>query len=117
MQRAEPRCQERIDLMDNYLFKVTYRLRAHDMERFEEILTGEIIPLAGKLGLNLQGVWRNFVGNAGEYVELWEFDSIQQFETDWNKLISHPKLQDIFKTTGPMVEEEKSSLYQPVWKR
>lgn len=103
--------------MSKYFLKVKYRLRIHDMDRFEKILTTEVIPLAEDLGLNLSGVWRSFVGNVGEYLELWEFSSMEEFETDWKKLINHPKMQEIFKTTGPMVAEEAFSVYEPVWEK
>ena len=87
------------------------------MTVFEEMLKGEVIPLAEELGLNLQGVWRSLVGNAGEYVELWEFDSLDEFEKKWKSLIHHPKIQEVFQTTGAMVADEVFSLYEPIWEK
>ena len=63
-----------------YLLRVQYRLRAHDMASFEKILISQVVPLAEELGLNLSGVWRSFIGNAGEYIEHWEFDSMDDLE-------------------------------------
>lgn len=99
------------------MLKVTYKLRAHNLDQFENILRQEIIPVAEDMGLNLRGVWRSFIGNVGEYVELWEFDSLQAFETEWAELLKHPQIQEIFQTTGPMVEDEEFSIYQPIWEK
>lgn len=101
--------------MPKYLLKVKYRLRAHETARFERILLEEVVPLAEELGLKLSGVWRSFVGNAGEYLEMWEFDSMEEFESRWKELLGHPRIQEIFKTTGAMVENENFALFESIW--
>ncbi|MGH9846294.1 MAG: NIPSNAP family protein, partial [Blastocatellia bacterium] len=53
------------------------------------------------------------VGDAQEYLELWEFDSMAEFDEQWRKLAADPRLQEIFKITGPMVEDEKLTLFEP----
>ena len=100
-----------------YLLRVQYRLRAHDMASFEKILISQVVPLAEELGLKLTGVWRSFIGNAGEYIEHWEFDSMNDLEEGWKRMIDHPELQNIFETTGPMVEEENFTVYEPIWRK
>jgi NIPSNAP len=103
--------------MGKYLLQVKYRLRAHNMDRFEKILTTEVIPLAEKMGLNLSGVWRTSIGKAGEYMEHWEFNSMEELDRDWKALINHPEIRRIFEITGPMVEDETFSIHEPIWKK
>jgi len=86
------------------------------MKQFEEILTKQVIPLASEMDMKLIGIWKAVTGRAGEYIEHWEFNSMTEFEKDWRNLLNNPKLQEIFKTTGPMVEDETFTLYEPVLK-
>lgn len=96
------------------LLKVTYRLRAHQMAEFERIFADQIIPLIKAHGLRFWGIWRTLVGEVGEYMELWEFDSLAEFDEQWRGLLNDPQLLQIFQTTGPMVEGEKFTLLEPV---
>ncbi len=96
------------------LLKVSYRVRAHHIVVYEEIFRGQVIPLIEELGFRFRGVWKTVVGDAGEYLELWEFDSMAQFETEWKKLMNDPRLLEIFQSTGPMVEGENLTLFEPV---
>lgn len=96
------------------LLKVTYRLRAHQMAEFEGIFAEQIMPLVQAHGLHLGGIWRTLVGEVGEYMELWEFVSLAEFDEQWRKLLSDPRLLEIFQVTGPMVEDEKFILMEPV---
>lgn len=103
--------------MGKCVLKVTYKVRVHQMKIFEEKLKNEVLPLAEQLGLDLKGVWKSLVGNVGEYVELWEFESLDEFDTKWKGLIRHPKLQEVFQITGEMVDEEVFALYEPIWEK
>jgi NIPSNAP len=96
------------------LLKVTYRLRAHQMAEFERIFAQQIMPLVQRHSLNFRGIWRTLVGEVGEYLELWEFTSVAQFDEQWRKLLNDPLLLEIFQVTGPMVEGEKFTLLEPV---
>lgn len=98
------------------LLKITYRLRAHHMAEFEQIFQAQIMPLAQAYQLHCQGLWRTLIGDVGEYMELWEFASLAEFDVQWRKLFADVRLQEIFKTTGPMVEGEKFALLEPVGK-
>ena len=44
---------------------------------------------------------------------MWEFDSLAEFDERWRALMSDPRLQEIFEVTGPMVEEERLTIYEP----
>lgn len=96
------------------LLKVTYRLRAHHITEFERIFAEQIMPLVQAHGLCFEGIWRTLVGEVGEYMELWEFASLTEFDEQWRKLLSDPRLLEIFQITGPMVEGEKFTLLEPV---
>lgn len=54
------------------------------------------------------------MGNAGEFLELWEFASVADFEKRWKALLSDSRLQEIFQSTGSMVENESFALLEPV---
>lgn len=95
------------------LLKITYRLRAHHMAKFEQIFDDQIIPLAQEHNLRLWGIWRTVVGEVGEYMELWEFASLADFDENWHKLLKDPRLLEIFETTGPMVESERFAILEP----
>jgi len=86
----------------------------HEAAAFEAALVGEVLPLAVELGLNPIGVWKSVVGKVGEYLELWQFESLAEFEDRWAALMNHPRFQQITQRTGPMVEEEQSSLFEPL---
>ena len=96
------------------LLKVTYRLRAHHITEFERIFAEQIMPLVQAHGLHFRGIWRTLVGEVGEYMELWEFASLTEFDEQWRKLLNDPCLLEIFQITGPMVEGERFTLLEPV---
>ena len=95
------------------LLKVTYRLRAHQMAEFERIFAEQIMPLVKTHGLRFWGIWRTLVGEVGEYLELWEFNSMAEFDEQWRRLLNDPQLLQIFQLTGPMVEGERFTLLEP----
>lgn len=96
------------------VLRVTYRIRAHQMSAFEKLFAKEVLPLTQRHDLNLLGFWRTLVGNAGEYLELWEFKSVADFELSWKALLEDPDLERVFQRTGPMVEAETFSLLEAV---
>lgn len=100
--------------MAKVVLKVSYRVPVNHMAEFEGLLVTQIFPLAEDLGINLKGAWKTLVGNVGEFLELWEFDSMAEFEAKWKELIGHPKLQKIFEITGPVVRDESFALLEPV---
>lgn len=83
------------------------------MTAFETVFREQIIPITEERGLTLDGFWRTSVGEVGEYMELWRFESMADFDQRWNALLADTRIQKIFETTGPMVEREKLSLLQP----
>lgn len=102
--------------MAKVVLKVSYRVPVNHMVEFEKILEAQVVPLAEDLGINLKGIWKALVGNVGEFLELWEFDSMAEFETKWRELLDHLELQKIFETTGPVVRDESFALFEPVGK-
>lgn len=95
------------------LLKISYKLRAHHVADYDRIFAERTLPLIRAHGFRFWGIWRTIIGDAQEYLELWEFDSLAEFDAQWRKLTSDPRLQEIFKLTGPMVEDEKLSLFEP----
>jgi hypothetical protein len=95
------------------LLKISYKLRAHQVAVYDRIFAERTLPLIREHGFSFWGIWRTIVGDAQEYLELWEFDSLADFDEQWRKLTSDPRLQEIFMLTGPMVEDEKLSLFEP----
>jgi len=96
------------------LLKVSYRVRAHHIPAYEEVFTSHVMSLIQEYKFRFRGAWKTLVGDAGEYLELWEFDSVAQFESEWKKLMKDPRLLEIFQATGPMVEDENLSLLEPL---
>ena len=94
------------------LLKISYKLRAHHVAEYDRLFAEHTLPLIREHGFRFWGVWRTLVGAAQEYLELWEFDSLAEFEEKWRTLVADPRLQEIFKTTGPMVEDEQLSLFE-----
>ncbi len=94
------------------LLRVTYRVRAHQMAEYEKTFNTRVLPLVETHALNFRGIFKTVVGNVGEYMELWEFQSMAEYERQWLKLISDPRLVEIFQTTGPMVENEQWHLLE-----
>jgi hypothetical protein len=96
------------------LLRISYRLRAHHMPEFEQVFESQIIPLIREYQLNFKGIFRTVVGEVGEYMELWEFSSMTEFDERWRTFLADPRLLEIFETTGPMVEGERFTLLEPV---
>lgn len=96
------------------MLRVTYRLRAHHVADYERIFAERTLPLIREHGLNFRGIWRSFLGDAQEYLELFEFESLAQFELQWRALAADPRLRELFSLTGPMVEDEKFAVFDPV---
>ncbi len=95
------------------MLKISYRVRTHHMSEFEDIFHREVLPLLRERNIRFKGIWRTLVGNAGEYLELWEFNSAAEFEEQWKQLMADPRLHKIFESTGPMVEGENLALFEP----
>ncbi len=96
------------------ILRVSYRVRLHQIVEFEETFRNRLMPLIADHRLQFRGLSRTLVGNAGEYMELWEFASAADFEDSWKRLMEDPRLAEIFSTTGPMVENENYALFEPV---
>jgi hypothetical protein len=96
------------------ILKISYKLRAHHVAEYEHTFATQTLPLIRAHGLRFQGIWRTLVGEAQEYLEIFEFDSISQFDEQWRKLMADPRLHELFKTTGPLVEDERLTLLEPV---
>ncbi|MBL8151762.1 MAG: NIPSNAP family protein [Blastocatellia bacterium] len=96
------------------LMKISYKLQAHNIAYYDSVWADEVLPLIKEYGFNLRGVWRNIVGTAGEYLELWEFDSMAEFETNWTRFMKDPRLLAAFQKTGPVVIDEQIALFEPL---
>ncbi len=99
------------------LLKVSYRVRAHQVAPFELIFQKEIVPLIEEHQLTFRGIWKSRVGDVGEFLELWEFEDLADFDRRWGALMGDERLLKIFERTGPMVEEENFSVFEPAGKR
>jgi hypothetical protein len=95
------------------LLKISYRLRAHHVEEYERTFETRTLPLIREHSLPFRGIFRTIVGEAQEYLELWEFDSMTDFDQRWRRLAADPRLKEIFEVTGPMVEDERLTLFEP----
>lgn len=95
------------------LLKISYRLRAHHVFEYEHAFATRTLPIIREHGFRFWGIWRSLVGEAQEYLELWEFASMAEFDEKWHSLMADPRLQEIFQITGPMVEDERLSLFAP----
>jgi hypothetical protein len=100
--------------MAKVVLRVSYRVPVHHIADFEKTLVDQVIPLAEELGITSKGTWKALVGNVGEFLELWEFDSMADFESKWKNLLGHPDLQKIFQSTGTIVRDESFALFEPV---
>jgi hypothetical protein len=96
------------------LLKISYKLRAHHVAQYDRIFAERTLPLIKEHGFRFQGIWRTIIGDAQEYLEIWEFDSVAEFDEKWRKLMTDPRLQEIFEVTGPLVESENLSLFELV---
>jgi len=95
------------------LLKISYKLRAHHVAEYEHTFATQTLPLIRAHGLRFWGIWRTIIGDAQEYLEIFEFDSVTDFDTRWRALAADPRLQEIFKITGPLVEDERLTLFEP----
>lgn len=95
------------------LLKISYKLRAHHVAEYDRTFAERTLPLIREHGLRFKGIWRTIVGDAQEYLEIWEFDSLGDFEQRWRRLTADPRLKEIFEITGPLVENENLSLFEP----
>lgn len=96
------------------VLKVSYRVRAHHMTQYEELFAERVMPLIREHQFRFRGIWKTIVGDAGEYLELWEFDSMPEFAEKWKQLMNDPRLLEVFQSTGPLVEGENLALFEPV---
>lgn len=95
------------------LLKISYKLRAHHVAEYEHAFATRTLPLLREHGFRFWGIWRTIVGDAQEYLEIFEFDSVAQYDQQWRALMADPRLQELFKITGPLVEDERLSLFEP----
>jgi NIPSNAP len=95
------------------LLKISYKLRAHHVAQYDRTFAERTLPLIQEHGFRFLGIWRTIVGDAQEYLELWEFASLAEFDEKWSRLMADQRLKEIFEVTGPMVECENLSLFEP----
>lgn len=95
------------------LLKISYKLRAHHVAEYDQTFAERTLPLIREHGFRFWGIWRTIIGDAQEYLELWEFDSLAEFDEAWRRLMADPRLKEIFEITGPLVEDENLSLFEP----
>ena len=93
---------------------VTFSLEAQDIVPFETFYAEKFLPVIREHGFKPVGIWKTLVGTAGEFTEIWEFQSLSDYERKWKALLEDPKVQEIFKTTGPMVHNETFKLMEMV---
>lgn len=93
---------------------VTYSVAAHEVETFERLFLDEFLPVILEHGFDLHGFWKTLVGPAGEFTELWRFDSAEHYERAWRALNADPRVTGILRRTGPMVHGERFKLLDPV---
>ena len=74
------------------LLRVSYKVRTHQASRFEEIFAEQVRPLISKHGLAFRGIWKTMVGDVGEYMEIWEFENLMEFEQKWGALMQDPEM-------------------------
>ncbi len=96
--------------MASVYLRVTYQVAVHNMPEFERALLDVVLPLTRELEIQTEGIWKTTIGKVGEYLELWIFDSMEDFDQKWNALMTHPRLQETFRVTGPMVHDEQLTL-------
>jgi hypothetical protein len=96
------------------ILRVSYRVRLHQLRAFEEAFRVRMLPVIREHQLRFRGLARSLVGNAGEYLELWEFDSLAHFEAAWGEFQADPRFIDVYETTGPLVEDENYALFEPI---
>jgi NIPSNAP len=94
--------------------QVTFCLEAQDVARFESLYEETFLPVIQEHGFEPVGIFRTLVGRAGEVTELWRFESLSDYERKWKALLSDPRVQKIFETTGPMVKDESFKLMESV---
>jgi hypothetical protein len=93
---------------------VTFHLEAQDVSRFEAFYAETFWPVIREHGFAPVGIFKTLVGVAGEFTEIWKFDSLEDYERKWKRLSSDPRVQRIFETTGPMVKGETFKLMESV---
>ncbi|MCS6884370.1 MAG: NIPSNAP family protein [Acidobacteriota bacterium] len=96
------------------LLTISYRLQAHCITEYDRIWSCEVLPLIREYGFNLLGIWRSVVGPAGEYLELWQFESMAEFEKRWQAFMQDERLLAAFKKTGPLVLDEQLKIFEPI---
>lgn len=93
---------------------VTFCLEAQDVARFESLYAASFLPVIREHGFEPVGIFKTLVGRAGEFTEIWRFESLADYERKWKALLSDPRVQKIFETTGPMVKDESFKLMESV---
>jgi antibiotic biosynthesis monooxygenase (ABM) superfamily enzyme len=92
---------------------VTFTVRAHHCSRYEELFRTLFLPILARHGFRSLGIWRTMVGDAGRYVEIWEFDSVEDYADKWRAMSRDPETASVLQQTGPLVENETFSLLEP----
>src|SRR6266511_2596686 len=82
---------------------VSFTVDAHNLDLYEEIFRSEFAPVLAEHGFHAIGIWKTLVGPAGEYIEIWRFESAMDYETRWNLMSRDPRVKAILAKTGPLV--------------
>jgi len=94
--------------------QVTFHLEAQDVARFETFYAERFLPVIQEHGFEAVGIFKTLVGPAGEFIEMWKFRDLADYERKWKSLLEDSRVQEIFETTGPMVKGETFKLMESV---
>ena len=91
---------------------ITFTVEAQNVQLWEDFYEKEFVPVIRDHGFEAVGIWKTLVGAAGEFTEIWKFESLSDYERKWKALMSDPRVQKIFETTGPLVKNETFKLME-----
>ena len=95
-------------------FQATLDVLPHRLGEFSEFVGKELVPCVGQYGMKLVGGWVNTVGKMNEVIDLWCFESLEQFGKGMAEMVRDREWRRLDATLRTMAPVEVTKLLWPL---
>ena len=100
---------------DNMIYLIaSIILVPEKIQEFSDILEKEYLPLLEEHGGKLIASWRTIIGNCDEVTDIWQFESLGQFEKWRQSQSQDPKYMEVRKKIRSLVTSETLKMASPL---
>jgi hypothetical protein len=93
---------------------VTVQLQRGKMDEWSKIYEEHLLPPMNKHGQKLVGAWKTSIGTYDEVTDLYEFESLSEFERIRGELFKEPEIKKWVPRIWEIAGHEESKILVPL---